>query len=83
MHWRHRLTNVCNKFVSCLDTSHDSQAYKRTDLTLLLKIHSLVIVLSLVESQAGFNVVKAARALFSRFLISTSTPPSLVITDPR
>jgi hypothetical protein len=75
--------HVCNKFVTWLDTSHDSQANKRTDFTLLLKIRSLVIVLSLVESQTGFKVVKAARALFSQFIISTSTPPSVVITDPR
>jgi hypothetical protein len=37
-------------FVTCLDTSHDSRACRRTDLTLLLKIRSLVIVMSLVKS---------------------------------
>jgi hypothetical protein len=80
MRRRHRFTYVCNKIVTYLNTSHDSHAYKRIDLTLLLKIRSLVIILSLVVSQTGFKVVKAARAVFSRFLISTSTPLSVVIT---
>jgi hypothetical protein len=85
-----RPSNLKNRFIkvySCvvifLDTSHDSLAYNKTYLTFELKILILVLSFSFLELHMSRMLLKAAPALFLRFIISSWRPPSQLTTDPR
>ena len=69
----------CNAFV----VRHVSHPYSNTDLTLELKILSLVPVLISVDPQIFFNRTKAPLALPTLALTSWSVPPFLSTTLPR
>ena len=68
----------CNAFV----VRHVSHPYSNTDLTLELKILSLVPVLISVDPQIFFNRTKAPLALPTLALTSWSVPPFLSTTWP-
>ena len=69
----------CNALV----VRHVSHPYSNTDLTLELKILSLVQVLISVDPQIFFNRTKAPLALPTLALTSWSVPPFLSTTLPR
>ena len=56
---------------------------RRTDFTLVSKIHILLWSERAVDLQIGRRVLKACLCLFIRHLISLSVPPSLLTTLPR
>ena len=74
---------VCNLVDEVFVTLHVSDPYSSTDLTLLLKIRSLVRVLMFVELQTDLRVIKACLALPILAFTSSSAPPVTEITLPR
>jgi hypothetical protein len=80
---RHWFIKVCSCVIIFLDTSHDSLAYNKTDLIFELKILILVLSFSFLEFHMGRGLLKAAPALFLRFIISSWHPPSQLTINPR
>ena len=62
---------------------HVSQPYRRTGLTLVLKMRILVFMDSWEESHTGHRVLKAWRALLMRSSTSLSAPPFVLMLLPR
>ncbi len=83
MYLRHLLTKTCSLLWRALVKRHVSQPYRRTDLTLVENILSLVFRESCLESHTSCKALNAYLALPILTLISLSVPPSVLMTFPR
>ena len=74
---------VCNLLDEVFATIYVSDPYSSTELTLLLKIRSLVLALMFVDLQSGLRVIKACLALPILAFASSSVQTKTEITLPR
>ena len=80
---RHRLVKVCSLFEMTFVTFHVSDPYKSTDLTLLLKMRSLLLTDKALALHTGFSTLKTYLAFPIRALTSSSAPPVTVTKLPK
>ena len=83
MYPRHLLTKTCSLSWRALVQRQVSQPYRRTNLTLVENILSLVFRESYLECHAGCKVLNAYLGLPILTLISLSVPPFKIFSSER